>query len=240
MTTSTGERLASALAPDSAIPPLEPGDRLTRDEFERRYEAMPELNKAELIEGVVYMPSPVTQQEHGGPHFDLVGWLGFYRAATPGVEGGDNSTLRLDLDNEPQPDAFLRILPECGGQSRNSGKYVAGAPELIAEVAASSASYDLHDKLQAYRRNGVPEYVVWRVWDRAIDWFVLRDDQYERLPVNAAGHYCSAVFPGLWLDPAALVRGDLAQVIAVLQQGLATKEHAEFVNRLAQQKPAGT
>jgi Uma2 family endonuclease len=166
--------------------------------------------------------------------------LAVYRAGTPGVEGGDNSTLRLDLDNEPQPDAFLRILPAFGGQSRNSGKYVAGAPELIAEVAASSVSYDLHDKLRAYRRNEVREYVVWRVWDRAIDWFVLRDDRYERLAPDAAGQYRSEIFPGLWLDPAALLHGNLAQVIAVLQQGLASPEHAEFVSRLERERTAAT
>ena len=216
------------------VPELRAGDRLTRAEFERRYAAMPHVKKAELIEGVVYMPSPVSQEDHGGPHFDVITWLGFYRAKTPGVQGGDNATLRLDLDNEPQPDAFLRILPDCGGQSYNSGKYVGGAPELIVEVAASSASYDLHDKLRAYRRNEVREYVVWRVWDREIDWFVLRDDRYELLAPNAAGHYQSEVFPGLWLDPAALLRGDLAQVLTVLQQGLASPEHAEFVSRLQQ------
>lgn len=218
------------------VPELRAGDRLTRAEFERRYAAMLHVKKAELIEGVVYMPSPVSQGEHGGPHFDLIGWLALYRAATKGVEGGDNSTLRLDLENEPQPDAFLRIQPAFGGQSRDSGKYVAGAPELIAEVAASSASYDLHDKLRAYCRNGACEYLVWRVWDQAIDWFVLREDRYERLPPDADGHYHSQVFSGLWLDPAALVRGDLAQVMIVLQQGLASPDHAAFVSRLEGQR----
>jgi hypothetical protein len=92
--------------------------------------------------------------------------------------------------------------------------------------------YDLHDKLRAYQRNGVCEYVVWRVWDRAIDWFVLREGRYERLPLNSSGHYQSEVFPGLWLDPAALVRGDLAHVMTVLQQGLASPEHAGFAGRL--------
>ncbi len=216
----------------SRVPELRPGDRLSRAEFERRYEAMPHVKKAELIEGVVYMPSPVTFEDHGKPHFQLVGWLGYYQAATPGVEGGDNATIRLDLDNEPQPDAFLRIRPELGGQSRNSGKYIAGPPELIAEVTASSASYDLHDKFRAYQRNGVREYVVWRVEDRAIDWFVLRDDRLTPLAPNTSGWYQSKVFPGLWLDAAAMVRGDLAQVIAVLQQGLASPEHAAFVQRL--------
>jgi Uma2 family endonuclease len=222
------------------VPELRAGDRLSRAEFERRYAAMPQIKKAELIEGVVYMPSPVTQEDHGGPHFDVIAWLGVYRIATTGVQGGDNSTLRLDLKNEPQPDVFMRILPEFGGQSGNSGKYVAGAPELIFEVAASSASYDLHDKLSAYQRNGVCEYVVWRVWDREIDWFVLRENGYERLELDTAGHYRSVVFPGLWLDPAALICGDMMQVDAVLQQGLASAEHAAFVSRLERQRASQT
>src|SRR5436309_8264079 len=147
-----------------ASPPLENGDRLTRAEFERRYDAMPELKKAELIEGVVYMGSPVSHGGHRNPHFRHIGWLDRYATATPGVDGGDNSSLRLDLDNMPQPDAFLYILPERGGQARIADDgYLAGAPELIAEVASSSVSYDLHQKLHAYRRNGVREYLVWRV-----------------------------------------------------------------------------
>src|SRR3989442_10899096 len=158
------------------IPPLQAGDRLTPVEFLRRYEAMPELKKAELIEGVVYMPSPVRAGAHSDPHFDLIGWLALYRAMTPGVQGGDNATLQLDLGlNVPQPDAHLRILPEYGGRSRtNEDGYLTGSPEWVGEVAASSASYDLHDKLKAYERNHVQEYVVWRVLDETIDWFVLR------------------------------------------------------------------
>ena len=228
---ATVQTTAAEPATTECVPELRAGDRLSRAEFERRYAAMPHVKKAELIEGVVYMPSPVSQ-EHAGPHFNVVAWLGLYQSATPGVEGSDNATLRLDLENEPQPDAFLRIRPDCGGQSRDRDKYVEGAPELVAEVAASSASYDLHDKLRAYQRNGVCEYVVWRVWDRAIDWFVLREGRYQPLPLSSAGFYQSEVFPGLWLDPAALIRGDLAQVMAVLQQGLASPEHADFVRRL--------
>jgi Uma2 family endonuclease len=211
-----------------AIPPLRNGDHLSRDEFERRYEAMAGVNKAELIEGVVHMPSPVSAEDHGEPHFDLITWLGVYRAGTPAVRGGDNATLRLDLDNEPQPDGYLRLLPEYGGQARLVGGYVTGAPELIVEIAASSASYDLHEKLNAYRRNGVREYVVWRVWDAAIDWFVLRGGRFE--PQQPAdGIYRSEVLPGLWLASDAVLQGDLARVLAVLQQGLASPEHAAFV-----------
>ena len=217
--------------PVGRVPKLCAGDRLTRPEFERRYSAMPDVKKAELIEGVVYLPSPVSN-DHASPHFDIITFLGLYRVATPGVQGSDNGTVRLDWENEPQPDAFLRIAPECGGQSRIDDEYIAGPPELIAEIAVSSVSYDLHDKLRAYRRNGVREYLVWRVWDSAIDWFVLREGQFERLPPAEAGHYRSEVFPGLWLDLAALIRGDVAQVLAVLQQGIASPEHAAFVAKL--------
>ncbi len=217
------------------IPPLQNGDRLTRAEFERRYDAMPHLKKAELIEGIVYMPTPVSFEDHGGPHFDLIGWLALYRAATPGIRGGDNASLWLDLDNMPQPDAFLIILPSHGGQARiSTDGYIEGAPEVVGEVAASSASYDLHDKLKVYRRNGVREYVVWRVFDRVIDWFVLREGSYDRLALTSAGLYQSEILPGLWLDPAALIAGDMLGVSRVVQQGLGTTEHADFVARLQQ------
>lgn len=217
--------------------PLEPGDRLTRDEFERRYDAMPHLKKAELIEGVVYMPSPVRLRRHGRPHFRLIAWLGLYEGSTPGLIGGDNSTARLDLDNEPQPDALLLIDPALGGQARISvDDYVEMAPEMVGEVSASSASFDLHTKLQVYRRNGVREYIVWRVLDQQIDWFVLRGGQFQPLAVDPTGLLRSEVFPGLWLDPAALIRGDMPRVFAVVQQGLASPEHAEFVRRLQEAK----
>jgi Uma2 family endonuclease len=218
---------------DDVVPALENGDRLTRAEFERRYEAMPHLRKAELIEGVVYVPSPVRHRQHGSPHAHLIGWLFQYTANTPGVEVGDNSSVRLDLDNEPQPDALLFIDPTRGGQVRLSDDgIIEGAPELVAEVASSSVSYDLHAKLQVYRRSGVREYLVWRVLEQEIDWFVLRDGQYERMPLDAQGLVRSEVFPGLWLDPAALLRGDLATLLTVVQQGLASPEHNAFVVRL--------
>jgi Uma2 family endonuclease len=217
------------------VPPLENGDHLTRDEFERRYAAMPHVKKAELIEGVVYMPSAVRLELHGGPHADLITWLGFYRANTPGVRVGDNASVRLDLDNEPEPDALMIVQPGFGGRVKISDDdYVEGAPDLAAEVAASSASIDLNLKFRVYRRNGVQEYIVWRVPDEAVDWFVLRGGQYERLALNPTGVYQSEVFPGLWLDPAALVRFDIARVMQVLQQGLASPEHAAFVARLQQ------
>jgi len=224
----------SALPSSDPVPPLENGDRLTSAEFERRYQAMPNGIRAELIEGVVYlMPSPVSARKHASPHSHLVWWLVQYHVGTSGLLSGDNGTLRLDLDNEPQPDAFLLILPEHGGQAKiDADDYVAGAPELVAEVASSSASYDLHAKLHAYRRNGVREYLVWRVADHAVDWFVLREGRFEPLPTDAAGRLRSEVFPGLWLDPAALLRGDLPAVNQALQEGLATPDHTAFVARL--------
>jgi Uma2 family endonuclease len=228
---SSAEGLANAQAV-RRVPVLCAGDRLTRAEFERRYSAMKNGKKAELIEGVVYMPSPVSHDSHGRPHIMLTTWLGSYWYATPGTDAGDNSTLRLDWDNEPQPDAMLRIFPQCGGKTRDEDEYIGGAPELIAEVSASSVSYDLHDKLRVYQRNGVCEYLVWRVSDSAIDWFSLREGRFERLPLSDTGQYHSETFPGLWLDPGALVRLDFAQVMAVLQQGLASPEHAAFVERL--------
>jgi Uma2 family endonuclease len=233
MTTITSQRPGRGAVPVFDVPPLEPGDRLTRDEFERRYAAMPKLKKAELIEGVVYMPPPVRVRRHGGPHAKIITWLGNYEAKTLGVEVADNATARLDLDNEPQPDAMLYIAPELGGQVRiTPDDYIEAAPELVVEVASSTASYDLNTKLQVYRRSGVQEYIVWRVLDNAIDWFVLRSGRYEPQQPDDRGVVRSLFFPGLWLDTAALLRGDLAGTLQVLDEGLATAEHAAFVARL--------
>lgn len=219
------------------VPPLENGDRLTRDEFERRYAAAPEGIKAELIEGVVYMAAALSAESHGLPHGDVMGWLWTYRAATPGVLLADNSTVRLDLDNEPQPDACLYVSPRFGGRVRMSKEgYIEGAPELVVEVAASSVSIDLNQKLNAYRRNGVQEYVVFRTYDGEVDWFKLVGSQFEPLPPGPDGVYRSDVFPGLWLNPASLVASDPNAILAVLRTGAASGEHAAFAKRLADAK----
>jgi Uma2 family endonuclease len=215
------------------IPPLESGDRLTRFEFERRYTAMPNLKKAELIEGVVYVASPLRFEPHAEPHGDLMIWLGNYKVATPGVRLGDNPTVRLDLDNEPQPDAILLIDAACGGSSNlSTDGYVEGAPELVAEVAASSATKDLYDKKRAYRRNGIQEYIVWQVFESTVSWFSLQNGEYVALVPNASGIIQSQVLPGLWLDVSALVTGNMQQVLAVLQKGLSSVEHEAFVQQL--------
>ncbi len=188
-------------------PPLVDGERLTRDEFERRYHAMPEVKKAELIDGVVHMPSPVSMLGHGEPHAHLISWMG----------------------TEPQPDSLLLIDPARGGRTEFTDGYVTGGPELAGEVAASSLSIDRGAKFRAYRRNGVCEYILWRVEDGAIDWFILRDGEYHDLAPGPDGIIRGEAFPGLWLDVAAVPAADLVRVIAVLQLGIASPEHAAFV-----------
>ena len=223
--------------PESGIPPLQNGDHLTIAEFERRYGAMPELTRADLVNGVVYMGSPVTFEFHASQHFDLVTWLGHYRAYTPGVEGGDNATLKLPVGmNQPQSDACLRIRPDHGGRSKTKGGYVVGSVELAGEVSASSASFDVNEKSVAYEQNGVLEYLVWRVEDKDIDWFILKRGKYHRLPKTKDGLYKSKVFPGLWLDPKALVAGDLIRVLEIVQKGVASPEHQRFVEKLRSRK----
>lgn len=220
MTVAIANRNIST-AEGATRPWLENGDHLSRAEFERRYLRLPEVKKAELIEGTVYMPSPARLQRHSSPHARLAGWLVAYEAATPGVVVGDNATVRLDLDNEPQPDLLLLRLPEAGGQTRLSADdYVEGAPEMVAEIVASSRAYDLHQKKEAYRRNGVCEYLAWIVEESRVIWWELREGVYVDIPLASDGSLRSRVFPGLWLDPAALVRGDLRQVFDTLQRGI--------------------
>jgi Uma2 family endonuclease len=216
------------------IPPLENGDYLTKDEFERRYNAMPKTIKAELIEGRVYMSSPVRCKSHGNPDNKIATWLGFYSAHTPGVTAANNTTVQLDEINEPQPDVLLIVEEHLGGQTIiNADDYLEGAPELAIEVAASSATYDLREKKEAYRRNGVQEYIVWAVYDRQLRWFILETGQYVSLNHDEDSIIRSRTFPGLWLDVEALLEGDMAKVLAVLQQGLASPEHSDFVKRLS-------
>jgi len=214
------------------VPALVAGDFLSRDEFLRRWEAMPHVQSAELIQGVVYVPSPVSRQ-HGSADQDLNTWLGTYKARTPGCEGMTNATWLMGKGDAPQPEASLRVLPELGGQSCDEGKFAAGAPEFLAEVCISSASYDLHQKLEVYEKNGVQEYVAILMHESEVRWHRLIGSKFQVVPRPADGIYRSQAFPGLWLDSAALLAGDLARVLAVLEEGLKSPEHAEFVQRLA-------
>ena len=216
----------------SAKMPLQSGDRLSRAEFERRYQAHPDI-KAELVEGVVILASPIRYEKHADPHFNFITWLGTYSAVTPGVRGGDNATLRLDFENEFQPDALLRLEPAAGGQSIITGDdYLEGAPELVVEIAASSASYDMHDKRRVYARNGVSEYIVLLAYEQQIAWFILRDGVYEPQQADERGILRSETFPGLWLEAKALLQGDMAAVLAVLQEGLQSSAQADFLQQL--------
>ncbi len=250
MTTATRSRpkKRTPAPPADELPILENGDRMTRAEFRAIYERLPGI-RAELIEGQVYIhafydhdrkvyvASPVNHRRHGGPHFHLGGWLYNYKLGTDGADAGDNSSLHLDVgENEPQPDLFLRILPDHGGQSRDAADgNVEGAPELIAEIAASSKSYDLHAKLAAYQRNGVCEYIVWRTQDRAVDWFVMNDGKFRRHTATK-GVLRSIAFPGLWLDATALIENDHRKVQRVLREGMRSADHATFVRHLAKRR----
>jgi Uma2 family endonuclease len=229
----------SALTPASAEPLFEFGDRLSRDEFERRYALMPRVKKAELIEGTVYMPSPVRARRHAEPHSHLTGWLVCYAAETPDVTCLADSTVRLDTDNEPQPDLVLIKLPVRGGQSRFSeDDYLEGPPELAVEVVGSSRAYDLHQKKDVYRRNGVREYLAWVTSEQRLIWWELREGAYLELSPQADGLLKSTVFPGLWLDGAALLRGDMKAVLAAVRRGLDSPEHKAFVEITPQERKA--
>jgi len=218
---------------ETTLPPLENGERLDQKTFHARYEAMPEHVRAELIGGIVYMSSPL-KPRHGRMHTRVMSWLANYEDATPGTEVYDNTTAILGEDSEPQPDAYLIVAPEKGGQMHwNEEEYLEGTPEFIAEVALSRQSIDLHAKRNDYEQAGVREYVVVALRHNQVFWFVSRNGRFEDLSPGPDGILRSETFPGLWLDPAALLRRDGARLREVLQQGLATPEHAAFVSRLA-------
>jgi Uma2 family endonuclease len=201
--------------PRDAIPPLESGDRLTSLEFERRYEAMPELKKAELIEGVVFLASPVSLERSRGQNL-LATWVGNYAAGHRDVSAHSDGSVRLDIDNQFQPDVFLWKTE--GGTARVGEKdLLEGAPELVVEVAASSVSRDLFTKKSVYRRAGVKEYVVWRVLDGAVDWFDLSGGEYVTREPDHDGVIESREFPGLRLNVAALLEGDSQAVLAAVR-----------------------
>ncbi len=224
---STGDR------PERKIePPLVAGQRLDRPTFHERYEAMPPGVRAELIEGIVYMPSPVSYQ-HMRKNDAAIIVLGHYERFTPGVEMIGSVTTMLDGESEVQPDALLRILPECGGQTYAEGKYLGGAPELVVEVAHSTRATDLGPKLRAYEKAGVREYLVAMSEPDGLHWHVRRGGKFVKVPPGDDGLHRSEVFPGLWLDPQRLLARDLNGLIAMLDQGLASPEHAAFVERLA-------
>jgi Uma2 family endonuclease len=241
MTTLRTDRPPTRPEPASPPPPrLDSGDRMDSDTFMAIYEQMPEGFRAQLVRGVVLVALPMTEG-HGGPNSDVSFWLGCYRARTPGVRSYAGATLRLGPEDGPEPDASLMILPGCGGQARIENHYIVGAPELVVEVSYSSRAVDLHDKRLSYAEAGVREYVVVDLGGARVRWFALRDGRFEEVAPGEDGLHRSEVFPGLWLDPAALVAGDAARLLAVAERGTASPEHAAFVARLAEarQKAGG-
>ncbi|TYQ25180.1 Uma2 family endonuclease [Pseudanabaena sp. UWO311] len=203
----------------SPVTILENGDRLGREEFERRYTAS-NIKKAELIEGIVHVALPLRFTSHGKPHSQIIGWLVTYQSMVTALEVGVEPTVRLDDDNEPQPDA---VLFRIGGNAQiDADGYITGAPELIAEIAASTVSYDLYSKKRIYERNGVKEYIVWRTLDRQIDWFILENGEYQNLEPDNSGIIRSREFEGLWLNVNAILRNDMSVVLKTLQTGIAS------------------
>ncbi len=222
------------LESDLDIPPLREGDRLTADEFHRRYAAMPQIRHVNLVNGVVHMASPIRSAHHSGPQGIVMTWLGQYARRVPGVAVHGNGTLRVDGENEVEPDAMLVLLPEYGGRSwEDAQDYRRGAPELVVEIAASSGRLDAGEKRDLYERIGVSEYLLWRVEDDEIDWWALVDGAYEALPTDDAGLIRSRAYPGLWLDADAMVARDGDRLADVVDAGKASPEHQVFAARLA-------
>ncbi len=237
MTATATLSLSTPAARAESPAELHNGDRMTQAEFHEAYERMPRHFKAELIGGIVYVASPL-RLRHGTNHVPLGSVLFAYESATPGTEHGDNTTVILGRDSEPQPDLFLRVLPSHGGRSRTTGDdYVAGPPELLVEIAHSSRSIDLHAKRTDYRTAGVPEYLVYLVDDLRLRWFDLAGDR--ELTVPADGIVRSVQFPGLWIDTAALAARDHGKLMATLGLGLASPGHADFVRLLAARRTGG-
>jgi hypothetical protein len=221
-----------------APPPLVDGERLDRATFHERYAAMPEETRAELIGGVVYMASPLGLG-HGRSNVPVVVWLDYFAEFTPGVEVLDNASVYFEDYGEPQPDVVLRILPEHGGRTHDEGRCYADGPELIVEVSDTTLKKDLGPKLADYERAGVPEYIVLGVNPPAVRWHFRIEGRLVEVGPDPDGIYRSKVFPGLWLDPAALLAGDRRAIRGTVDLGLATAEHAEFVDRLTEAGGAG-
>jgi Uma2 family endonuclease len=217
------------------IPPLENGDRLDQKTFHARYQAMPEHCRAELIGGIVYMPSP-QKIPHSRAQRLVIRWLDEYAEATPGTESLLNNTQILGPDSEPEPDACLYITPEYGGRVYvDKDDYLHGAPELIVEVSSSTESIDLHRKKQDYQKAGVTEYVVLALRTQQVFWFIRQRGKYKEMPLPADGIFRSRTFPGLWLDAESMLRCQRQGVLSALKRGLATAEHAAFVAKLVKQ-----
>jgi hypothetical protein len=216
------------------VPPLCTGDRMKQPEFHRRYQECPDDVTFELVGGIVYMASPL-RRGHAVYDEELSFALGLYRRATPGVELLPNATAILGEESEPQPDLALRVLQEYGGRSRaDADDYIEGPPEFLAEIAYSTRSIDMNQKREDYQQAGVLEYLVLCVEEQELHWFHFPSGKMIR--PNRQGISCSKVFPGLWIAGVALLGRNSARVAEVIQQGLASTQHAVFVARLERER----
>ena len=220
-----------SLTDPGTLPSLHSGDRLNQPTFHRLYEATPEGFKAELIEGTVYVASPVSPG-HSRSHVKIMAWLANYWEATPGTDLLVDATFVLDDANEPQPDAALLLEPALGGRAREEGNKIVGPPDLAVEVSYSSWAVDLSDKLRAYEAAGVREYLVIDVHAKAIHWFISNGGRFEPIVAGEGGLLRSSTFPGLWIDPSIFFDAKIGRVLAALKLGLASPEHAAFVAKL--------
>ncbi|HRI13361.1 MAG TPA: Uma2 family endonuclease [Verrucomicrobiota bacterium] len=238
LVTSIGRRSVDAKSRPAI---LASGDLLSATEFLRRYERMPEIRQAELIEGIVHMASPVSADRHSEPDNLLQGWLCHYAGFTPGTRAGTNGTFQFDADNVVQPDAYLRIVPDQGGQATvEEGGYLTGAPELLVEVSARANTVRLRDKFRTYRRHRAKEFITWLTANARLDWLVLEGDEYRPLTADRRGVYRSPTFPGLWLNRKASFAGDWPGVFRTLELGLRSAGHRSFVATLRRRRaPAG-
>jgi Uma2 family endonuclease len=210
---------------------LRNGDCMTQPEFHEAYERMPEGFRAELIDGTVYVCEPLGRS-HGSHDNMLSTVMGVYRAASPGIEACNNASVILGMDDEVQPDVLLRILPNFNGQSQHTSgepSYIKGAPELVAEIAYSSRSSDLHFKKRRYEVAGVIEYIVVCLDPLQMLWFDLRNQK--SIAADDDGVFRSIVFPGLWINGPRLLNSEHS-VLDDLNRGLASPEHASFVKQL--------
>jgi Uma2 family endonuclease len=239
--TRTEPEPAGSYFDEEGFPWLENGESMDQKTFHERYQKTPPGFKAELIGGIVYVMASPVGSFHAQNDSDTIGWLVYYRASTPGTAVQNNATTILSKESEPQPDSALLIRPEYGGQTRGDGaggKHTIGAPELVVEVAHSSRSIDLRAKFADYERAGVREYIVLDLRKKAVLWSRLIDGRFVPIPVDPDGLMRSHVFHGLWLDPVALASGEIARVFAALNLGLASPEHAAFVEELRKKGPA--
>jgi len=222
------------LSPVVRPPGLVTGERLTVDEFLRRWEELPDLKHAELIDGIAFVSSPVSL-EHSRLDMRIIWWLSHYACLTPGCDGGSNGTWLMS-GSVPQPDADLCILPSHGGQSGNKGPLAIGAPELAVEICVTSSALDMGPKLALYQRAGVQEYITVEATGQRLIWRVLDNGAYVAQALPADGIVRSRIFPGLWLDVTAFWANDRAQMLTVLNAGVASEDHRLFVERLAATK----